>query len=113
MLFELISHTVNLLLHNFYQPKVHWLSRYIGYISVQALHFRLASCEGAGLDCWIFFSYHSAIPEKFVTARVDFGIAFSIKIISSSALFGFGKALEQDAMSSSISRRKVQNTCEI
>jgi len=51
----------------------------------------------------------------FVTACVEFGIAFSIKFLSSSALLGFRKALEllQDAMSSSVSRRKVQNTCEI
>ena len=51
--------------------------------------------------------------DHFVTARVDFGIAFSIKFLSSSAFLGFRKALERYAMSSLISRRKVQNTCEI
>ena len=51
--------------------------------------------------------------DHFVTARVEFGIAFSIKFLSSSALLGSRKALEQDAMSSSVSRRKVQNTCDI
>ena len=53
------------------------------------------------------FTYH------FVTARVDFRIAFLInyKFLSSSALLGFRKVL--DAMSSSVSRRKVRNMCEI
>ena len=50
------------------------------------------------------------------TARVDFGVAFSINFFSSSAFLGLRKALEQDAMSSSVSvvrRRKVPNACEI
>ena len=51
--------------------------------------------------------------NHFVTARVDFGIAFSIRLLSSSAFLGFRKALEQDVMSSSVSRIKVQNTYEI
>lgn len=38
--------------------------------------------------------------DHFVTARVDSGIAFSIKFLSSSALLGFRKAQGQDAMSS-------------
>ena len=37
------------------------------------------------------------------TARVDFGVAFSINFFSSSAFLGLRKALEQDAMSSSVS----------
>ena len=45
--------------------------------------------------------------DHFVPARVDFGITFSIKFLSSSALLGFRKALAQEAMSSSVSRRKV------
>ena len=51
--------------------------------------------------------------DYFVTARVDFGMAFSIKFLASSALLGFREALEQDAMSSSVGGTKVQNTCEI
>ena len=48
--------------------------------------------------------------RHFVTARVaDFGIAFSIKFLSSSAFLGFRKVLEQDAMSSSVSRRKYKH----
>ena len=46
--------------------------------------------------------------DHFVTARVDFGIAFSIKFLFSSAFLGFRKALEQDAMSSSVSTRKYK-----
>ena len=45
--------------------------------------------------------------DHFVTARVDSGIAFSIKF-PSSELLGFRKTLEQDAMSSSENRRNVQ-----
>ena len=47
-----------------------------------------------------------SFTDHFVT--VDFGIAFSIKFLSSSAFLGFRKALEQDAMSSSVSRRKYK-----
>ena len=52
---------------------------------------------------------YSAIPELkffedyFFTALVDFGVPFSNNFLSSSALLGFRKGLEQDAMSSSIS----------
>ena len=49
-----------------------------------------------------------SFTDHFVTARVDFGIAFSIKFLSSSVFLGFRKALEQDAMSSSVSRRKYK-----
>ena len=48
--------------------------------------------------------------DHFVTARVDFGIAFSIKFLSFSAFLGFRKALEQDAMSSSVSRSNISKT---
>ena len=44
-------------------------------------------------------------PDHFVTARVDFGIAFSIKFLSSSALLGFRKALKEDTMSSSVEEK--------
>ena len=127
MLFELISQTVNLpftilfaqFFDKFYQPKVQLLSRHIGYISFQALHFRLVSCKRRKTRSLDFcFSYHPAIPEKISLTilslqHVDFGIAFSFKFLSSSALSGFQKALEQDAMSSSVSRRKVQSKREI
>ena len=66
-------------------------------------------------------SYHSAIPENlfkgyFFTALVDFGVAFSINLLFSPDILGFRKALEHNAMSSSVSvvrRRKVLNACEI
>ena len=63
--------------------------------------------EGGRLDCWIFVAPTILPFLNIFTARVDFGIAFSIKFLSSSALLGFSKALEQDAMSSSASRRKL------
>ena len=67
------------------------------------------------------FSNHSAIPENlfkgyFFTARVDFGVAFSINLLFSPNILGIRKALEHNAMSSSVSvvrRRKVLNECEI
>ena len=67
------------------------------------------------------FSYHSAISENlfkgyFFTARVDFGVAFSIKLLFSPDILGFRKALEHNAMSFSVSvvrRKKVLNACEI
>ena len=36
--------------------------------------------------------------DYFVTARVDLGVEFWIKFLSSSAFLGFRKALEQDAI---------------
>ena len=112
MVFQLISHTVNLLLHkanstNFISQK---FSDSPGYISVQALHFRLVTAQGsiAGFSFFLPFCHSRNIfTNYFVTARVDYGIAFSIKFLSSSALLGFRKALEQEAMSSSVSRRKA------
>ena len=68
------------------QPKVQWISRHIGDISVQALHF-------GWLD--FCFYYHCALQERenfnvhFVTARVDFGIAFSIRFLSFEAFLRF------------------------
>ena len=106
--FSLHSSSTNLISQKFSDSAV------IVAISVsRALHFRLVSCEGARLDCWIFVFptfLHStkSFTDHFVTARVDFGIAFSIKFLSSSAFLGFRKALEQDAMSSSVSRRKYK-----
>ena len=60
MLFQLISHTVNLLLHknnskNFVSQKFRDSAVILAIsVSMQALHFRLVSCEGARFDCWIF-----------------------------------------------------------
>ena len=41
--------------------------------------------------------------EYFFSGIVDFGVPFSINFLSSSGFLGFRKALEQDAMSSSVS----------
>ena len=67
------------------------------------------------------FSYHSAISENlfkgyFFTARVDFGVAFFINLLFCPDILGFRKALEHNAMPSSVSvvrRSKVLNACEI
>ena len=67
------------------------------------------------------FSFRSATSENlfkgyFFTARVDFGVAFSINLLFSPDILGFRKALEHNAMSSLVSvvgRRKVLNACEI
>ena len=40
-------------LWKFNKPKVQWLSRHIGYISIEALHLRLVSCKSIRLDCEI------------------------------------------------------------
>ena len=61
------------------------------------------------------------IPENrfkgyYLTARVDFGVAISINLLFSPDILGFRKALEHNAMSSSVSvvrRKKVLNACEI
>ena len=45
---------MNLFFHHFNQPKVQLHSGNIGYSSVQVLHSRLASCEYARLEYWIF-----------------------------------------------------------
>ena len=86
MLFQLIAHTVNLNLS---------VSRRC------TLDLSVVKAQGwiAGFLFFLPF-YHSRkiFTDHFVTARVDFGIAFSIKFLSSSALLGFRKALEQDAM---------------
>ena len=41
--------------------------------------------------------------DYFFTTLVDFGVLFSINFLSSSAFLGLRKALEQDAMFSSVS----------
>ena len=57
----------------------------------------------AGFLFFLSFCHSSKIfSDHFVTARVDFEIACSIKFLSSSVLVGFLRA-----------GRKVQNTCEI
>ena len=105
----------------FNQPKVQWLSGNIGYYSIQALHASLSVVKTQGSSTSFSLSYHSAIPENlfkgyFFTARVDFRVAFSINLLFSPNILGFRKALEHNAMSSSVSvvrRRKVLNACEI
>ena len=75
--------------------------------------------QGSGTS--FSFSYHSAISENlfkgyFFTARVDFGVAFSINLLFSPDILGFRKALEHNTISSSVSvvrRRKFLNACEI
>ena len=48
--------------------------------------------------------------EYFFSGIVDFGVPFSINFLSSSGFLGFRKALEQDAMSSSVSDvRRLEN----
>ena len=54
-----------------------------------------------------------SFASSLLFACVDSGIVFKIKFLSSSAVLGLRKALGQDAMSSSVSRRNVQNPCEI
>ena len=61
-----------------------------------------------GSSTEFLFTYHSAIPEKSSQRTlfqwiVDFKVPFSINFLSSSAFLGFRKALEQDAMSPSVS----------
>ena len=43
------------------------------------------------------------LKDYFFTTLVDFGVLFSINFLSSSAFLGLRKALEQDAMFSSVS----------
>ena len=81
--------------------------------------FSVVKTQGSGTS--FSFSYHSVISENlfkgyFFTARVDFGVAFSINLLFSPDILGFRKALEHNAMSPSVSvvrRRKVLNACEI
>ena len=48
--------------------------------------------------------------EYFFSGIVDFGVPFSINFLSSSAFLGFRKALEQDAISPSVSVvRRLEN----
>ena len=55
------------------------------------------------------FTYHLVIAENFFfkeyffSGIVDFRVPFSINFLSASAFLGFRKALEQEAMSSSVS----------
>ena len=66
-----------------------------------------------GSSTGFLFTYHSAIPD-FFSGIVDFGLPFSINLLSPSAFLGFRKALEQDGMSSSVRETgKFLNTSEI
>ena len=101
--------------NQFNQPKIQWHSGNIGYSSVQVL-YPVASCDSTrGSSTGFLFTYHSAIPEiffkeYFFSGKVAFGVPFSINFLSSSGFLGFRKALEQDAMSSSVSGvRRLEN----
>ena len=118
MFFQLISHTVNLLLHkinstNFISQKLSDSAKRCT-LDLSVVKERRRKGSIAGFLFFLPFCHSRKIfTDHFVTARVDFRIAFSInyKFLSSSALLGFRKVL--DAMSSSVSRRKVRNMCEI
>ena len=121
MLFQLISHTVNLLLHkinrrHFFSQKVSD-SAVILAISVSkrcTLDLSVVKVrrrKGSIVGCLFFLTFcHSRnfFTDHFVTARVDFRIAFLIKFLSSSALLGFQKVLKQDAVSSSVAKEKFE-----
>ena len=112
MLSQLISHT-NLLLHkinpiNFISQK---FSDSAVIIAISASPLDLSAVKEQGsiagfLFCLPFCHSRKNLTDHFVSAHVEFGIAFLIKFLSSSALLGFRKALEQDAMSSSVNRKK-------
>ena len=62
--------------------------------------FSVAKTQGSSTS--FSLSYHSAISENlskgyFFTARVDFGVAFSINLLFSADILGFRKALEHNA----------------
>ena len=80
------------------------------------LDLSVVKAQGS-IDGFLFFlpfcHSRNIFTDHFVTERIDFGIVFSIKFLSSLTFLGFRKALEEDAIPSSVSRRKVQNTCEI
>ena len=117
-MFQLISHTVNLLLHkingtNFISQKLSDSAVILAISVSRRCTLDLSVVKAQGSITGFLFSppfCHSAktFAEHFVTARVDFGIAFSIKFLSSSAFSGFRKTLQQDARSSSVSRRKYK-----
>ena len=123
MLFQLISHTVNLLLHKINSR--HFISQ---KVSDSAVVLAISVSKRCTLDLsvvkarrrkgsiagWLFFLpfCHSRnfFTDHFLTARVDFRIAFLIKFLSYSVLLGFRKVLKQDAISSSFVKEKLE-TC--
>ena len=98
-----------LFFHQFNPPKVQWHSGNIGYQqcpSVAVKTCRLWIRKARVLDfflpaIWPF--QKQFFKEYFFSGIVDFGVPFSINFFSSSAVLGFRKALEQDAMSSLVS----------
>ena len=79
---------------------------YIKNINIKSPHSSVVKAQGsvAGFLFFLPFCHSRKIfKDYFVTASVDFGVAFSINFLTSSAFLGFRKALEQDAMSSSVS----------
>ena len=102
MLFQLISYTINLLLHkiittNFISQKFSDAAVILA-ISVPkrcTLDLSVVKAQGSIAGFLFFLPFcHSRknFTDHFVTSRVEFGIAFSIKFLSSSALLGFRKA---------------------
>ena len=81
------------------------------------MHSRLASCEYARIFVLDFClptirPFQKNVSTEYVfSGIVDFGAPFSINFhLSSSVFLGFRKALEQDAMSSSVSVvRRLEN----
>ena len=84
-----------------------------------AQDFSVVKTQGSSTS--FSFSYHSAISENlfksyFSTAPDDFRVPFSINLIFSPDILGIQKALEHNAMSSSVSvvrSRKVLYPCKI
>lgn len=68
--------------------------------------------------CWVFdfpsiWLFQKNLQRPLRHRRVDFAVTFSINFLSFSALLGFRKTVEQDAMSSSVNvfcRSTVQNS---
>ena len=84
---------------------------YIKNTNIKSLHSSVMNAQGSITGFLFFLPFcHSRkiFSDHFVTTRVDFGVAFSINFLSSSAFLGFQKALEQDAISSSVSIEKFK-----
>ena len=118
MLSQPISHTISLLLNkinttNFISQKFSY-SAVIMAISVSkrcTLDLSVVKAQGSIAGFLFFLPFclsRNIFTDHFVSARVEYGITFSIKFLSSSALLGFRKALEQDAMSSSVIEEKLK-----
>ena len=75
------------------------------------LDFSVVTAQGSIAGFLFFLPFclsRKIFTNHFVSARVEYGMAFLIKFLSSSALLSFQKALEQDAMSSSVVEEKFK-----